>query len=147
MGQLPCERFNCPRKKWADYIFQGQLFHFHALNTYNNHCTMIIIHGILLVEFKKWLCHMSLSYSCPLSPLRCCHIACQILKMPYEYDYVVSLFLVMLICPMLHVDFKKWLCRRVELRGQGPYISVHGITTPVHVKTQVQGSLSYVSLR
>ena len=29
-------------------------------------------------------------------------------------------FLAMLISPMSHVDFKKWLCRRVDFRGQGP---------------------------
>ena len=30
------------------------------------------------VDFKKWSCRMSLSYSCPMSPLRCCHVACRI---------------------------------------------------------------------
>ena len=28
------------------------------------------------VEFKKLSCCKSLSYSCPMSPLRCCHVAC-----------------------------------------------------------------------
>ena len=32
------------------------------------------------VEFKKWSCRMSRSYSCPMSPLRCSHmhVACGI---------------------------------------------------------------------
>ena len=30
------------------------------------------------VEFKKWSCRMSLSYSCPMSPLIYCHVACRI---------------------------------------------------------------------
>ena len=69
------------------------------------------------VEFKKWSCRMSLSYSCPMSPLRCCHVACRI----QEISSVVSLFfLAMSISPMSHVGFKKRLCRRVEFRGQGP---------------------------
>ena len=38
-------------------------------------------------------------------------------------SYVVSLFfLAMSISPTSHVDFKKWPCRCVEFRGQGPYI-------------------------
>ena len=26
------------------------------------------------VEFKKWSCCISLSSSCPMSPLKCCHV-------------------------------------------------------------------------
>ena len=68
------------------------------------------------VEFKEWSCRMSLSYSCPMSPLRCCHVACLIYR-PYA---VALFFLVMSISPIWHVGFKKWPCRRVAFRGQGP---------------------------
>ena len=34
----------------------------------------------------------------------------------------VTIFIAMSLSPMSHVDFKKWPCRRVEFRGQGPFI-------------------------
>ena len=30
-------------------------------------------------------------------------------------------FLTVEISPMSHIDFKKWLCRHIEFKGQGPY--------------------------
>ena len=35
--------------------------------------------------------------------------------------YRITIFLVMSLSPMSHVDFKKRLCHCVEFRGQGPY--------------------------
>ena len=62
---------------------------------------------------------MSPHSSCPMLPLGCSHVPCRISEM----SYVASLcFVAMSISPMSHVDFKKRPCRRVEFRGQGPYI-------------------------
>ena len=73
------------------------------------------------VEFQKWLCQMSLYSSSPMSPLKCCYVACRIKEMLY----VMSLFfLAVSISLMSHVDFKKWLYRCVEFRGQEPYILI-----------------------
>ena len=69
-----------------------------------------------------------------MSNLRNLHVPC------YYFDYVhvdfrmrpwrmailrnVMLFIIYLLSigPMPHVDFKKWPCRRVKFRGQGPLI-------------------------
>ena len=35
--------------------------------------------------------------------------------------HVDGIFFIMSLGPMLHVDFKKWPCRPVKFKGQGPY--------------------------
>ena len=73
------------------------------------------------VEFKKRQCPLSLEWPCPMSPLRCSHVAGRIEEIPH----VVSLtFFLMSLGSMSHVDFKKCPCRRVECRGRGPYLKV-----------------------
>ena len=52
------------------------------------------------VEFEMVPCHMSI--------LRNTHV-------------VSSIFVLVSLCSMSHVNFKKWTCRPVEFRGQEPY--------------------------
>ena len=56
-------------------------------------CPCCLFSPMSHVEFKKRVCHMSLSF----------------------LDYVACL------SPMSHVGFKKWPCHSVDFRGQGPY--------------------------
>ena len=50
--------------------------------------------------------------------------------------YLVPLFfLAMLISPMSHVDFQRWLCRRVEFRGQGPLTRLVFAPSPLKAMT------------
>ena len=52
-----------------------------------------------------------------LSILKQSNVACRF----YEWAHVVSLILfLMSLGSMLHIDFKKSLCRPVEFRDQGP---------------------------
>ena len=54
-----------------------------------------------------------------MSILKCSHVACQIQEMACVMSIV---FFCMSIGSMLHVDFKKWPCRLVEFKGQGPSV-------------------------
>ena len=70
------------------------------------------------VEFKILQCRMSLSYPCPMLPLRGSHVPCRIQEMPF----VVSLFFSGHVDKphMSRVDFKIRSCRPVDFRGLGP---------------------------
>ena len=66
------------------------------------------------VDFKKCKCPMSTHVPCH----RTFNVASRIL----EPTYIVSfIYILMSLGLMSHVDFKKYLCRRVEFKHQGPF--------------------------
>ena len=74
------------------------------------------------VDFKKCLCHMSLSLNispCPLSNLRNANVPCM---SPYLSFEPMSLCRLGSCRP---VKFKEWPCRPVEFRGLGPNTWLH----------------------
>ena len=64
-------------------------------------------------------CRMSLVtiFVISMSILKWAHVACRFQEIAYVMSFIISL---LSIGPMSHVDFKKWPCRHVELRGQRP---------------------------
>ena len=68
------------------------------------------------VEFKKWLCPLSLFLRCPC---RFQNGLMSHVEFKEGLCHVDSIFL-MSIGPMSHVEFKKQSCRPVEFKGQGP---------------------------
>ena len=72
------------------------------------------------VNFKRNTCQRSLTFSCPISPLRLVGFdnACRNVRISYDILFIATL---MSLGPfMLHVDIKKIKCRRIKFEGQAP---------------------------
>ena len=63
---------------------------------------------------------MLLKHPCPISPLKYSHVNVNLMK-----NLRLSLlFLIITLRCMSNLDFKKWQCRHVEFKGQGPISTV-----------------------
>ena len=68
------------------------------------------------------LCQMLISRNAHASCYCCC--SCTSLKTAYivccTEEIMLFIFIFLLLGPMSHLDFTKWQCRRVKLKGQEP---------------------------
>ena len=68
------------------------------------------------VDFKKWQRHMALSLIFP-------NVTCRIKEKAMSHVNIIFGPGCMLLSPISHVEFKKWPCRPVDFRGQGPFFT------------------------